>query len=154
MLACLINITHLSSNIRVSTTHALLPTKKQQNAETLNANQSDSIRNFTFLFVVTSLNTYLFPNMVHLFVKFGLDLPSPLEATAHWLTPPFSSGNANRYRLTLPASLPSSHANLVLLLPGGRIQSGTILKKNPRTPFDAASIAAYSRRLVESDVQY
>ena len=34
------------------------------------------------------------------------------------------------------------------------MQSGTSLIKNPLTPRDAASMAAYSSRRVESDVQY
>lgn len=37
---------------------------------------------------------------------------------------------------------------------GGRIQSGTSLMKKPFTPRDAASMAAYSRRRVLSEVQY
>ena len=34
------------------------------------------------------------------------------------------------------------------------MQSGKSLTKKPRTPLEAASMAAYSRRRVESDVQY
>lgn len=34
------------------------------------------------------------------------------------------------------------------------MQSGISLMKKPFTPFPAASIAAYSNRRVESDVQY
>lgn len=34
------------------------------------------------------------------------------------------------------------------------MQSGTSLMRKPRTPRDAASMAAYSKRRVESEVQY
>lgn len=81
--------------------------------------------------------------------------PVPLSFLAPLNGQGFSSGICNRYLLTLPASLPSSPSqNLVLLLSFGTMQSGTNFRMNPRTPFDAASIAAYSSRRVESDVQY
>lgn len=67
----------------------------------------------------------------------------------------FSSGSANLYRLTLPASLsPSSSWKRIRFVLAGKMQSGSILMKNPRMPRLAASIAAYSNRRVESDVQY
>ena len=44
--------------------------------------------------------------------------------------------------------------NRVLLELAGKIQSGISLTKNPLMPLLAASMAAYSNRLVESDVQY
>jgi hypothetical protein len=79
----------------------------------------------------------------------------PPHSTPLTLPPSFSSGRHKRYRLTLPASLAaSSSQNLVLLLAGGSIQSGTNRMKKPRTPFPAASIAAYSILRVVSEVQY
>lgn len=79
----------------------------------------------------------------------------PPHSTLLTLPPSFSSGRHNRYRLTLPASLAaSSSQNRVLLLEGGSIQSGTNRMKKPRTPFPAASIAAYSILRVVSEVQY
>lgn len=88
---------------------------------------------------------------VHLLNPLGRVLLSPCLSELS----SFSSGNASRYRRTLPASLASSSQwNRGRLELGGRMQSGTNLRKKPRTPLDAASMAAYSNRRVESEVQY
>lgn len=105
--------------------------------------------------ITQSILPPLLPKLVHRLSNPRLLDPFPPPTTLltqHSL----SSGSTSLYLLTLPASLASSSSqwNLVRLDDGGRMQSGTSLIKKPRTPLDAASIAAYSRRLVESDVQY
>lgn len=67
-----------------------------------------------------------------------------------------SSGNRSRYLLTLPVSSSSASASLLKRVRRkslGRMQSGINLVTKPRTPLEAASMAAYSRRRVSDDVQ-
>lgn len=99
-----------------------------------------------------------FPELDHLRNMLGLGrFPFPFSPSprAPLKGQGFSSGRCKRYLLTLPASLSLSPSQKrVRLFSFGTIQSGTNFRKKPLTPFDAASIAAYSRRRVESEVQY
>lgn len=97
---------------------------------------------------------FLFPNpkVVHRLKAPGLCC-FPLSSPSHPVIEAFSSGRTRRYLLTLPASESSSSWNLGRRAASERMQSGTNLTRNPRTPRLAASIAAYSSLRVESDVQ-